>query len=252
MSQTSQLLNTLKKCLKAKGISYRQLARELNLSEASIKRLFSDQSFTLKRVEEICTLLNLNFLDLARISTDADAGPSVLTVSQESALAENPKLLVFFYLLLSGRTPASIVADYSISEPESLRFLLELDRLKLIELYPENRVRFLTQQTIVWRKDGPIRDTYEKKIKEEFLNAPFDSADERLRFENGKLSDASHSVMLKKLDRLLKEFNELTEIDKALPQKKSHNTGLMIAFRPWVFSLLDAYKRQAVDPDQTV
>lgn len=242
MSQTTQIINTLKKCLKAKGVTYRQLAKELKLSEASIKRLFSEKSFSLKRLEAVCSVIDLNFYDLAKISVDAETGPSVLTVEQEKTLSDNPKLLVFFYLLLNGRTPDSIVSDYKIDEKESLGFLLKLDKLKLIELYPGNKVRLLTQKNIIWRKNGPIRKKYENQIKEEFLNAPFDLIEERLLFETGKLSDGSQSVMLKKIDRLLIEYNELTEIDKALPQKKSRNTGLMIAFRPWVFSMLDDFK----------
>jgi len=243
MSQTTQLLNTLKKYLKAKGMTYRQLGQTMNLSEASIKRLFSEQSFSLKRLEEICNILDLNFYDLAKISADAETGPSILTVHQENVLSETPKLLVFFYLLLNGRSPESIIKDYKISADESLKFLLELDRLKLIELYPGNKVRLLTQKNITWRKGGPIRAKYENLIKKEFLNAPFDQTEERLRFETGKLSDGSQSVMLKKINRLLKEYYELTEIDKALPQEKSHNTGLLIAFRPWIFSLLNEYKK---------
>ena len=243
MSQTTQLLSTLKKCLKAKGITYRQLAKKIDLSEASIKRLFSEQTFSLSRLEEICNVLDLNFYDLAKISADALDGPSVLMVDQEQALSENPKLLVFFYLLLNGREPDSIIRDYEISEKESMQFLFQLDKLKLIELYPENKGRFLTQKNIIWRKNGPMRTTYEKQIKEEFLSTPFDLPEERLRFESGKLSDGSISVMLKKIDRLFKEYNELTEIDKALPQEKSRNTGLLIAFRPWVFSMLEEYKR---------
>ena len=243
MSQTTQLLNTLKKCLKAKGLTYRQLGEVMNLSEASIKRLFSEQTFSLKRLEEICNILDLNFYDLAKISADAETGPSILTVHQETILSETPKLLVFFYLLLNGRSPESIIKDYRISADESLKFLLELDRLKLIELHPDNKVRLLTQKNITWRKGGPIRAKYESLITEEFLNAPYDQAEERLRFETGKLSDGSQSVMLKKIDRLFKEYIELTEIDKALPQEKSHNTGLMIAFRPWIFSILDEYKK---------
>jgi DNA-binding Xre family transcriptional regulator len=243
MSQTTQLINTLKKCLKVKGLTYRQLGEAINLSEASIKRLFSEQSFSLKRLEEICNLLDLNFYDLAKISADAETGPSVLTFHQETVLAENPKLLVFFYLLLNGRSPKSITEDYKVSEAESLQFLLELDKLKLIELHPDDKVRLLIQKNIIWRKEGPIREKYERLIKEEFLNAPYDQAEERLRFETGKLSDGSQSVMLKKINRLFKEYIELTEIDKALPQEKSHNTGLMIAFRPWIFSMLDAFKK---------
>ncbi|MDA8404661.1 MAG: helix-turn-helix transcriptional regulator [Desulfobacteraceae bacterium] len=244
MSQTTQLLSTLKKCLKAKGVTYRQLADKLHLSEASIKRLFSEQTFSLKRLEEICDVLDLNFYDLAKISADALDGPSVLTFDQERVLSENPKLLTFFYLLLNGREPDSIVQDYDISETESLQYLLQLDKNKLIELYPGNRVRLLTQKNIIWRKNGPMRTLYEKKITDEFLSAPFDLAEERMRFENGKLSDGSISIMLKKIDRLFKEYNELTEIDKALPHEKSRNAGLMIAFRPWVFSMLEKHKRR--------
>jgi transcriptional regulator with XRE-family HTH domain len=243
MNQTTQLLNTLKKCLKVKGITYQHIAQKLNLSEASIKRLFSAQTFSLKRLEEICGLLNLNFYDLAKISLNNDNIPSMLTVEQERVLSEKSKLFVFFYLLLNGREPVSIINDYKITEKESLKFLLELDRLKLIELYPDNRIRLLTQKNITWRKDGPITLKYDSQIKKEFLNAPFDQMDERMRFEFGKLSDGSQSVMLKKIDLLFREYYELTEIDKTLPLEKIHNTGLMIAFRPWIFSLIESFKK---------
>lgn len=243
MSQTARLLSTLKKCLKAKGITYRELAEKLHLSEASIKRLFSEQTFSLQRLEEICDVLDMNFYDLAKISADALEGPSVLTLDQERILSENPKLLLFFYLLLNGRDTESIRKDYAISESESLQSLLRLDKLKLIELYPDNKVRLLTHRNIIWRKNGPMRALYEKRITEEFLAAPFDQNEERLRFENGKLSEGSIAILIGKIDRLFKEFNELSEIDKTLPQGKSRNTGLMIACRPWVFSMLKEYKR---------
>ncbi|QKQ27496.1 hypothetical protein [Candidatus Reidiella endopervernicosa] len=41
MSQTNALLATLKRALRMRGITYRQLAETLEMSEASIKRLFS-------------------------------------------------------------------------------------------------------------------------------------------------------------------------------------------------------------------
>lgn len=249
MSQTSQLVSTLKKCLKAKGMTYRQVALATGLSEASVKRLFSEQTFSLKRLEEICNLLNLNFYDLAKLSANSEGGPSLLTMEQEIALSENPKLLVYAYLLLNGRDPASIARDYNFSEAESLQFLLELDRLKIIELYPDNRVRLLMGKNFAWRKDGPVAKTYENRIRQEFMDAGFDQLDERLSFETGKLSDGSRSVMLKKIDRLLKEYYELTEIDKALPQERSKNTGLMIAFRPWIFSLFNEYRLKTGSPE---
>lgn len=243
MSQTVRLIESLKKCLKARGITYRDVALRLNLSEASIKRLFSEKNLSLKRLEEICDLMDLNIYDIVKISIDAEQGPSELSLEQETILSEDPGLLVFYYLLLNGRDPSSIVSDYKITSEESLKFLLELDKLKLIELHPGNRVRLLGGKNIAWRKDGPIERRYKKQIKEELLNASFDKNDEHLQFETGKLSEGSRAVILKKIDRLFKDYYELTEIDKSLPQENCENTGLIIAFRPWVFSMLDAFKR---------
>ncbi|MBF0099720.1 MAG: helix-turn-helix transcriptional regulator [Desulfobacterales bacterium] len=243
MSETSQLINTLKKCLKAKGITYKQLADELNLSEASVKRLFSEQTFSIKRLEDICRLMDLTLYDLSKLSANADDGRSVLSIDQEKVLADRPKLLVYFYLLINGRDPSSIVNDYQFSKEESLQFLFDMDKLGLIELHPNNRVRLLKSSNIKWRKNGPIRQKFEAKIKQEFLNSEFDLPDERLSFVTGKLSEASRVILFRKIDRLLKDFNELVEIDKSIPEEKSKNIGLMVGYRPWIFSLIHALKR---------
>jgi len=243
MTQTGRLLKTLKKCLKAKDITYKQLAGELNLSEASIKRLFSEQSFSLKRLEQVCRVLDFSVYDLVKLNEKNQQMPNILSVEQEIALAEDPKLLVFFYLLQNGREPENIVKQYKISTKESLKFLLELDRLKLISLYPGNRVVFLTERNINWRKKGPIRTRYERRISQEFSGDSSDQQVFRLSFETGKLSEGSRSIILRKIDQLFKEYTELTEIDKTLPHDKTLSTGLRITFRHWVFSLVNDFKR---------
>ena len=244
MNQTNRILNTLKKCLKARGITYKKLSQELHLSEASIKRIFSEQTFSLKRLEQVCNVIDMSFYDMAKLSEKVKTAPSILSVEQEMVLAENAKLFIFFYLLLNGREPESIVKDYEISTKESLQFLLELDRIKLIELYPDNRVVFLTQKSIEWRKNGPIRARYEQRVRQEFARTSSEDPDCRFYFETGKLSEGSRTIMLRKIDRLLKEYVELTEIDRTLPHQSNSSTGLMITFRPWVFYLMNDFKRR--------
>lgn len=51
MSQTRLIVETLKRELRKQRITYRDVARRLDLSEASVKRLFSEKSFTLERIE---------------------------------------------------------------------------------------------------------------------------------------------------------------------------------------------------------
>ncbi len=243
MNQTARILTTLKQCLKVKNITYKRLARELDLSEASIKRLFSEKSFSLKRLEQVCHVLDMGVHDLVQLSEKTKKLPSILSEEQENSLAENPKLLAFFYLLRNGRKPDSIVRNYKISTKESLKFLLQLDRIKLLSLYPNNRVVFLTEKNIDWRKNGPIRARYEQRIYQEFSGGSSDQEVFLLSFETGKLSEGSRAVVLKKINQVFKEYAELAVIDETLPQEETLPTGLMITFRQWVFSLIDDFRR---------
>jgi len=66
MAQTSALLKTLKKELKAHGLTYVDVAKHLNLAQASIKRLFSEENISLARLDQICQMMNLEISDLVK------------------------------------------------------------------------------------------------------------------------------------------------------------------------------------------
>src|SRR3989449_11082416 len=52
MSASAALIDTLKRELKAQGVTYAAVARALGMSEASVKRMFSRKDFTLKRLDQ--------------------------------------------------------------------------------------------------------------------------------------------------------------------------------------------------------
>ena len=236
MTQTAELLKTLKKCLKARGLSYRDVAGALGLSEASIKRLFSDQSFSLSRLEEVCRFLDMTIYDLARMTrlTPEDEATR-LTLAQEEGLARDLPALTYFYLLLTGRTPEKIAAEFGLTDSQQNTLLVRLSRLKLVELYPNNSGRLLTRRRIDWRRDGPIRRQYQRRFQQAFFDAPFAAKDESFRFLTGELSDASISVLERKLERLERDFEELTDLDIRTPNAKKKAFGLMVGVRPWTF-----------------
>ena len=153
MHQTSQLVDALKKVLRAKGVTYRDVASAVGLSEASVKRIFADKSFSLKRLEEICQYLELTIYELSRLAAHQDQQPvTTLTVEQETALADEPQLLAYFYLLLNGWPAHRIKKRLGMTEVQSNAVVTKLQRLELIERYSRNRVRLLTARTIAWRK----------------------------------------------------------------------------------------------------
>ncbi len=58
-----RLRDSIKQVLKIWGTTYRDLAERMQMSEASIKRLFSKHAVSLTRLEEICEILDLDFTD---------------------------------------------------------------------------------------------------------------------------------------------------------------------------------------------
>lgn len=234
MSQTSDLLSALKKCLRAKGLGYRDVARALQLSEASVKRIFSEQTFSLTRLEDVCRFLDMTVYDLARFAQQsANDQVTILTVEQEQALADDPLVLTYFYLMLTGRTAEAIAEEFGLDDRQQTTMLVRLSRLKLVELYPNNNGRLLTGLRIRWRHDGPVRKMYAMQVQQTFLNSTFKGDDELYRFEMGELSDASAKMIAKKIDGLIKELDDFVELDISVPKPVKRAFGLMIGFRPW-------------------
>ncbi len=239
MSQTTELLTTIKKYLKAKGMSYRQLAEEMGLSETSVKRLFSQESFSLKRIEAICKILDLDLFELAIMAKkDRNQEKGRLSIEQERELAANPKLTNFFCLLVIGMPLSRIVEKYDIPDDVLNRMLLKLDKIGVIELHTKNRFRMLVTKNVFWNEQGPLWKLYQKEIRKDFLNQILDSPNSVIEFCPGQLSNTSIGKIQKKIADLVRLFNELAEMDNSLPIQSRESTALYVMFQPWVFSLL--------------
>lgn len=248
MANADQLVGTLKKVLKARGKTYADLAGGLGLSEASIKRLFSEQTFSLQRLDEICRLLDMDFFELARMARGESEALRQMSVAQEELLAADRKLLAVFYLLLNNREPAAIVREFDIGEPECTRLLVKLDRAGLIELLPGNRVRLRVARQVRHRPNGPLRQRLGEAMVSDFLSVRFDDHGGHFRFEVGELSAASAAMLSRKLDRLAAEFYELAELDLHLPAAQRQLYGIALGIRPWSGAAELAGLRRRVTP----
>jgi len=245
MNRTANLIETLKKYLKAKGITYKQLAEELKLSEASVKRLFSKQTFSLARLEEVCRILDIDFYDLVLMDRHRTHHMTDrLTAEQEQALLSNTKLSFFLYFLVNGWSVSLIIEEYDYSEAEAFRMLRKLEKLGLLEIHPNNRVRLLISTNIFWQNDGALWEALHQTFIDDFMDSSFDRPNERLVFSPGQFTEASLNIIRKKIKNLVKEYNQLAEMDSALPIEDRYSTGLLIGFRPWVFTMIADLRRR--------
>lgn len=239
----ARIMTSLKAIMKSRQITYRDLARHIRLSEASVKRIFSRATLTLARLNQICQALEVSLSEVVRLASEQSAdSPEPLTLEQENALAADPKLLACFYLLANGRTGRDVSAQLGVDERAVRRWMVRLDALRLIELRPKLRARTRAASVLAWRPDGPLRRLYENQIRQEFLQAAFARSGESLHFLSAELSDASCKVLLRKLERVAGEFRDLAELDRTVPTKDKRSMAALLAVRPWVFSMFKSLR----------
>ena len=233
---TAALIEALKKLLKSRGVTYRALASGLGLSEPSVKRLFSERTFTVQRLEQVCQLLEIDFFDLAKLARGAASTTDEMTIEQEQILAKDSKLLGVFYLVFNDWQPADIFQRYVLTKAELVKLLLRLEKLGLIEVMPGDKVKLRVPKSLRLRRDGPIRRAHGRHVVASFLQADFASAGGLFRFEIRELSKASFITMQRRLERVAAEFNELAELDSYLPSEQREGIGMAVGTRPWVVS----------------
>jgi hypothetical protein len=210
-----------------------------------VKRILSDKSISLERIEEICKACDISFAEICRNANfEEELTSHTLTKDQEKILAENPRLLHYFIMLNDGMTPAKIEKGFEISSNESKKHLLQLDRLNLIELHPRDRVKMKNKTgALRFRRDGAVGKTLFAQTKSNFLNYDFEDESDYIRFSTNSFNPASILKFKKKLDKLVVEIQEEGRLnidsDEDIPE-----TGILLAMRPWKYSALDAIKKK--------
>lgn len=243
MAQTSLLLKTLKKALKLHGKTYADVALTLNLTEASVKRLFSEEHFSLHRLDQVCQLLGMEISDLIALMHAQSAQLQQLSVEQETELTQNLTLLLITVCVLNKWTMSQIIEFYQISESQCIQKLAQLDRLKIIELLPSNRIKLLVAPNFAWLDNGPIQQFFQHKIGQEFFQTRFNNDDENLLVLNGMLSVQSNGEFQRKLKRIAREFEAMNAEDTSLPLAQRKGFTLVLALRNWRYGLFSPLLR---------
>lgn len=234
----SPLISTLKRVLKTRGVTYADLAGKIALSEASVKRLFSQGTFTLERLEQVCAALDIDVFELAKLARGEQSKAEQLSVKQEQALAKDRVLLGVFYLAYNGWQIDDIVAQYDLTRPQVFSMLRKLDTIGVLDLLAGDVVRVKLARNLRLRRRGPIETAYGRAVVGEFLSPEFDRVGGTFRFEFRELSTASFAVLRRKLERVADEVHELAELDSMLPSSERQTVGVAVGIRPWKVSMV--------------
>ncbi|TRX58116.1 helix-turn-helix domain-containing protein [Thalassomonas sp. M1454] len=250
MAQTSSLLISLKKSLKAHGYTYADVAKHIGLTQASIKRLFSEENISLQRLDQICQMMDLEISDLVLLMNEQQSQLQQLSVEQEQELSQDLGLLLIALSVLNKWTMDEIIEHYELETHYCIQKLARLDKLKIIELLPGNRIKLLVAPNFGWRDNGPIQEFFQHTIGQEFFNSRFNQDEESLIVLNGMLASASNSEFQRKLKRIAQEFEVLNQEDSNLPLEQRFGVTVVLAMRSWRYGLSQHLLKK--HPDQSL
>lgn len=243
MNQSKALIKLLKQQLKAVGKTYADVALQLDLSEASVKRLFSAETISIQRIESIAAIAGLDLTDLFQLLSKEHQKVTQLSREQEQEIASDFLLLMIALSVINGFTFDALISHYELSPSICIQKLAQLDRLKLIELLPNNRIKLKVSPNFQWLPNGPIQRFFQDKVEQDFFRTTFDKQSEKLLVLNAILTPETNKELQKRMNRWATEFNELMQRDADIEIQKRKGTTMVIALREWQYSLFKQHFR---------
>ena len=222
----------LKAHLKARGMTYADVARALKVSEATVKRIFASRNCTVERLDELCELVQVDLAELARGMPRESRLITRLTEAQEHELMSDPALLLVAVSALHQMSAADIVESFRVTEAQCVNLLLRLERIGVLELHEKNRIRLRIARTFSWIPDGPIM-RYVKSQMSDFVYHPFSAPGELMRLISVRLSAEAQVALLRQVEQIAREYSEQHNADAHLPLEQRPAVSVLLAVRAW-------------------
>jgi len=222
----------LKMHLKARGMTYADLARALRISEATVKRIFASKNCTLARLDAMCEVVQVEMAELARGQPRQSRLVHQLTREQEEELMSDPALLLVAACALHGLSLRDIVSVYRLDEPRCVKLLLRLEKMGILELHEKNRIRLRLSPTFSWIAGGPIMGWVRSQAAD-YFDHPFAAAGEAMRLLSVRVSEDGQAALLRRIEQLAREYEEQHAADLRLPLEQRKLVSVLLAVRRW-------------------
>jgi transcriptional regulator with XRE-family HTH domain len=164
LNEITRIQEIIKFSLKASGLQYQDLAIKLKISLPSVKRMLNGKDIPLTKIIEVSSCLGIDVFDLLEQARNYQPTVYEFTLEQENALSEDFTHFLAFRLMLMSIPVHEIQERLSLKRPELNKILKLLEKFKLIEVWPNDRIKTLVHFPFKWIENGPLDKTYQKKI----------------------------------------------------------------------------------------
>lgn len=230
MNDGNGLLDAVKILLKQQKKTYRDVADWLELSEGSVKRLFSKADMSVERLLLILSHLGRDMNDLVATMNANSRQISQISQAQEKELVDDLPAMLTALAVLSDLSFAEIVEHYNFTEIQVEAALLKLDKMQIITLLPGNRYQLNVHPHFRWLAGGPIQHYFMENLAANFVSEPL-ANDDQLLLLSGMLGKEARQRLEWLIDDFTQRFQQLNNGDRALPLRQKEAVFIVLAGR---------------------
>ncbi len=243
-----RIRTAIRALMKRNGFQYKDLAKVLKVSVPTVKRIMTRDDLTLERLISISEWLGISIVELIALSEEHQSGSNQFSTAQETYLAQSPKAFLVFHQLLTGRSISQVRDRYRLKPVEARKVLKDLEKIGLIEVWPNDRVRLRCRGFFSMTPGGALEKAYFNSVVTAIWNnirskaQSYSSAkSERsvLLFRPFELTllKETYFEMTRDLEEILTRYRSLsgTQIAVADRSKLKSYAGILMAdeYYPW-------------------
>lgn len=240
--KSQKIKSVLKSLLKKKGLTYEELAEQMECSVPTVARFLGPEELTLNRLLELCEIVEIDLAELAALTEDTEVSEEKFTEAQELFLSKNKNYFAYLMQLFSGKTPKQIAEKYGLTQRSTDKYLLNLEKQELIHVTGKQKVK-PSFKDVPHFGAGPLAEVYFEAFIKNSAKFFVDhvtmeiskkrlGTDDKLPAHYGvqvaKVSKASYQAWVQEQEKAQRNFEKLTSFEEKTKDPSELMTAVII------------------------
>lgn len=221
----------LKNLFQREGLTYKDVAHQLHVSEITVKRWMSGQSeLSLETLSKLCRCVNLSAIDFFKSikTVTKESSFRVLTAQEENYFIKNKDCLGFLYTLLVTRSLEKAQKELHIPKPRLYRYLNTLDRMGFLKWGKDDIITLIPEVAITYKRGNPMHKYFAQKARDDFFDYLFEKKNEFNTGLSVRMTEESAAEVVRMIKKV-ETYMLNNEVDDDYPNSKRY--GSLLGFR---------------------
>ena len=234
MNDPHLIFRALKSQLKSRKVSYAELAKRTEMSEANVKRIFSEEACSLARLSQFCDAIKVSLSDLVRSAADTTPEYFLLPKAAEAFFADNLDYFVFYRQLEHEQTTEAMQEANDLSPKEMNRYLKKIEELGLIERQPGDKIKLMQKGYLRLPTESRLQQNYFRRWLPQFFEKVMVANDRHfVKIFSTGLSEKNRKELVRDLEDIAKKYQERGYFDQTKGSTPVEPVGVCIGVGPY-------------------